>query len=449
MNQTHRSVLQRNRVEIIEGIANPKDVSEGLYINGVFTESMKQEVEAEETLFDKVQKILDIVPKQGPQAFDKFYEALLQTQNGHVADLLRPELAATRGPIAGRTGYAVVVPETELPAVWPSEEDMERSVQVKSSDVTSPLITQYWMSQDVYSMKKRIRGRCVIISNQTFTGPLERDKKGVMRVTLPVRLGTEKDVNDLKNLFEQLQFEVVIHRENKAQEIEALLKSEARHSHHRTADCFVLFVCSHGTAKGIYGVDGKIITFEEIFATFNTQNCSALAGKPKLIFLQACHGEKTDEGGVRDQNEADAAPMAGEENDITTSGVQESLEQLQLNDGQGDRLVEPDSGLDDTDVQRIISMPSNTDFIVVRATHPGYVSFRNTVYGSWYIQAVVWVFQRYAYNKDLYTLLTLVNRLVSKGRTRNRDGTLDFMQSSRFDSSLQKMFYFFPGVQEC
>ena len=45
MNQAHRSVLKRNRVDIIEGIANPIDVSEALYINGVFTESMKQEVE--------------------------------------------------------------------------------------------------------------------------------------------------------------------------------------------------------------------------------------------------------------------------------------------------------------------------------------------------------------------------------------------------------------------
>ena len=78
-----------------------------------------------------------------------------------------------------------------------------------------------------------------------------------------------------------------------SQDIEALLKSEARHSDHRTADCFVLIVCSHGTAKGIYGVDGKIITYEEIFAIFNAQNCSSLAGKPKLIFLQACHGGKS------------------------------------------------------------------------------------------------------------------------------------------------------------
>ena len=33
-----------------------------------------------------------------------------------MADLLRPELAATRGPTAGRSGFAPVVPETELPA---------------------------------------------------------------------------------------------------------------------------------------------------------------------------------------------------------------------------------------------------------------------------------------------------------------------------------------------
>ena len=45
MNQEHRSILKRNRVDIIENIANPIDVSEALWAGGVFTESMKQEVE--------------------------------------------------------------------------------------------------------------------------------------------------------------------------------------------------------------------------------------------------------------------------------------------------------------------------------------------------------------------------------------------------------------------
>ena len=86
--------------------------------------------------------------------------------------------------------------------------------------------------------------------------------------------------------------------------------------------------------------------------------------------------ERTDEGGVSDQNEADAGPISGDDDNITTSGVQETLGQLRLSDGQGDRLsdnpgAEPGPGLDDTDAQRIINMPSNTDFIVARATHPG------------------------------------------------------------------------------
>ena len=45
MDPAHRTMLKKNRVEIIEGIANPIDMSEALYINGVLTESMKQEVE--------------------------------------------------------------------------------------------------------------------------------------------------------------------------------------------------------------------------------------------------------------------------------------------------------------------------------------------------------------------------------------------------------------------
>ena len=37
-----------------------------------------------------------------------------------------------------------------------------------------------------------------------------------------------------------------------------------------------------------------------------------------------------------------------------------------------------------------------------------------------------------------------VNRLVAKGRT--QQGTKELMQASRFDSSLQKSMYFFPGI---
>ena len=74
--------------------------------------------------------------------------------------------------------------------------------------------------------------------------------------------------------------------------MDELLKSEARHPDHCDAECFILIICSHGTSRGIYGVDGKVITYEEVRAIFNSKNCPDLASKPKVIFLQSCHGGK-------------------------------------------------------------------------------------------------------------------------------------------------------------
>ena len=66
-------------------------------------------------------------------------------------------------------------------------------------------------------MKKQKRGRCVIISNQVFYGPLKRDRQGVSRCILPARQGTAKDVLNLTHLFEQFHFDVAEHTEKKAQ----------------------------------------------------------------------------------------------------------------------------------------------------------------------------------------------------------------------------------------
>ena len=44
----------------------------------------------------------------------------------------------------------------------------------------------------------------------------------------------------------------------------------------------------------------------------------------------------------------------------------------------------------------------------------GYVSFRREDIGSWYVQAIVDVFSQHAHEKDINSLLTMVNRKVSK-----------------------------------
>lgn len=45
MEPQHRKILQRNRTTIIENMAKPTDVNDLLFEEGLFTESMRQEVE--------------------------------------------------------------------------------------------------------------------------------------------------------------------------------------------------------------------------------------------------------------------------------------------------------------------------------------------------------------------------------------------------------------------
>ena len=56
-------------------------------------------------------------------------------------------------------------------------------------------------------MRNRIRGKVFIINNETF----ENKKK------LPYRQGSDVDTKNLESLFTQLQFEVVIAKDQKAQ----------------------------------------------------------------------------------------------------------------------------------------------------------------------------------------------------------------------------------------
>lgn len=51
--------------------------------------------------------------------------------------------------------------------------------------------------------------------------------------------------------------------------------------------------------------------------------------------------------------------------------------------------------------------------LIAYSVTPGYVSFRSTVHGSWFIQTICEVFQQHAKDKDICWLLTKVWNLSS------------------------------------
>ena len=60
-----------------------------------------------------------------------------------------------------------------------------------------------------------------------------------------------------------------------------------------------LFILTHGERDGtIYTYDDELNLNNDIIDRILPTKCKQLAGKPKLVFVQACQGSETDSGSV-------------------------------------------------------------------------------------------------------------------------------------------------------
>ncbi|KAM5324996.1 caspase-10 [Glossophaga mutica] len=215
----------------------------------------------------------------------------------------------------------------------------------------------------VYRMDRKYRGHCVVINNQNFASLKERQ-------------GTQKDADCLKHVFQWLGFLVHTHVDVTKPQLEKLLKMYQNHPGHAEGDCFVFCVLTHGKYGAIYSSDEALIPIREIMSHFTAPQCPGLANKPKLFFIQACQGEE----------------------------IQSSV------------CVEADAVCpESTHPPLQDSVPVEADFLLGLATVPGYVSFRHTTEGSWYIQSLCnylkdWVPR----HQDILSILTAVNDDVSR-----------------------------------
>ena len=127
-------------------------------------------------------------------------------------------------------------------------------------------------------------GYALIINNEMFTG---RTNKGEI---LNRRNGTQVDLDNLKDLWNKLGFQVEPHSNLKAHEILSVVQDMAKKIG-RDSSCFVCCLMSHGSDGAIYGADTKLVEINSIMDFFKESKCTALARKPKLFFIQACRGQ--------------------------------------------------------------------------------------------------------------------------------------------------------------
>ncbi|XP_042566098.1 caspase-8-like [Clupea harengus] len=232
-------------------------------------------------------------------------------------------------------------------------EDYPKSIEIQQlSDPTQ-----------VYSMNSKPRGTCVIFNNVNFFAKSKREgcskKKFQWLGFHPVDILKDKTVQEMENHLEDLSKRV-------------------------TGDCFVCCVLSHGNETGVNGSDDKILSIGDILSPFSGDRCQALAGKPKVFFIQACRGLA-----MQDKVQAD----------------------------------DSDNSLD-----RIISIPIYADFLLSMSTFEGFVSCRDPEQGTWFIQSLCrQLAESCPKSEDILSILTKVNNDVGE-----REAFLSKDQAKRF-----------------
>lgn len=256
--------------------------------------------------------------------------------------------------------FQVVTSPESLPQ---GKEEVFSCSEIKQSLSTLPVNSS---KEPVYKMGRKYRGQCVIINNYIFTEESH----------LKERSGTQKDAECLTRVFKWLGFNVNIYNDVSEKYLQEVLKEFKNHPHHANGDCFVFCVLTHGKFGSVYSSDGALIPIREIMSHFTALECPNLANKPKLFFIQACQGEEIQRSIFTEADAVNPEP--------TFPPLQDSL-------------------------------PNDADFLLGLATVPGYLSFRNTKEGSWYIQSLYNHLKDLVPRKeDILSILTAVNADVSQ-----------------------------------
>uniref|UniRef100_G3PZL5 Caspase-6 n=1 Tax=Gasterosteus aculeatus aculeatus TaxID=481459 RepID=G3PZL5_GASAC len=246
----------------------------------------------------------------------------------------------------------------------PNKAATDRAACTENLTETDALIRSSLDPAEEYKMDNKRRGLALIFNQERF----------FWRLGLNDRHGTNADRYNLERRLSNLNFDVRAYDNLKQEEVLNKI-NEAAEENHSDSDCFLLVFLSHGENDQVYTYDGKI-SVQDITSLFKGDKCKSLVGKPKIFILQACRGDKHDDP-------------------VTACDAVDS--ELKTNEVVVDASV-------------LHTLPAGADFIMCYSVAEGYYSHRETINGSWYIQDLCELLQRYGDSHEFTEVLTLVNR---------------------------------------
>ncbi|KAG1961606.1 caspase-9 [Pimephales promelas] len=428
MDPKHRQILQRHRLNLVTAL-HPADICDGLLSKGVFTQDMIDEIQSKATRRDQARQVVTDLETRGSQAFPAFLECLRETGHHDLAELLQSGDGADRPHRVPIQPSLIPLPVqnpkcTEKPDIPDLSPLVDLPPRPESLPLPKPISPPSGVrptrprrdSIQSYKMDASPCGMCLIINNVDFEPASE----------LKDRKGSNIDCDKMEKRFKALNFEVIVKKNLKYKHIKHEMSSLAKRDH-SAYDCCVVIILSHGTEANhnrfpgaVHGVDGPALPVQFITNYLNGQNCPSLQGKPKLFFIQACGGGEKDTGFEVSPDDVEPS-LGGIDDEMDAIPMSSSSDSLSTSD-------EPDARA---------TLPTPSDILVSYSTFPGYVSWRDTEAGSWYVDNLDLVLEENAASDDLVTMLMMVNDAVSqisaKGLYKQMPGSFNF---------LRKLLYF-------
>ncbi|KAM5191853.1 caspase-3-like isoform 2-T2 [Mantella aurantiaca] len=239
------------------------------------------------------------------------------------------------------------------------------------------------MDDSRYKLDSSEKGLCLILNMENFSFEAK---------CLRQRTGTQKDEEDLRKIFTAIGFEVRVEQDKTADEVYKILNSAAQEDHKQRSS-FVCVVLSHGDENGFYAKDDYFEN-ENMFKLFKGNKCRSLGGKPKIFFIQACTEDRS-------------------ESQVT-------------------HYIEEPEG-------KKTKIPNEADILCYYSTPPDSKSWKNETDGSWFIQTLCEMLERYWQQYDLVKILTRVNQEVASKYESCMDGGKREMPC--IISKLTRLFY--------
>ncbi|XP_043258768.1 caspase-6-like isoform X1 [Colletes gigas] len=432
MNQTHRDIIDSCYESIVPKIDLFK-LWPKLLENKVFNRDDVNILRWKKNFADEatVGDVYLTVKTRGPFAFDGLVTSLRQSNHGNLADTLEQKNTTflnneiqTNDNEETVINYSTTKETNFIPTIegqdnfYHNMQMSDKPLQIQVRKATKFLDGPVYEHVQRYPMRSKPRGLVLIITNIQYKYSNEK----------PRNSAAHDEVN-LRNLFTQMGFIVISHFDLTGEELLKKVKEFSQHQDLRKVDsCFVI-VSSHGSVSAhteiteIEGVDynpeskvenSKRVLCVDILDYFTAQVCPHLAGKPKIFIFQLCRGEKS-------QNSIKIPRHTTDTNNFNSS----------------EEMVHLKANSNDT-------IRNYADMFVAHATLPGYVAFRDTITGSWFIQILCEVFMNYACITHLQDLLNMVDERLNKQRTTKEECQTLAVTSIGFN----KHCYLNPGLFE-